>query len=232
MPDDMSTPPRSEPDWQALADRNESRIRRRRILTITGAVVGFALAASGIAVGAVVLTGTSTRTTAAPSVSATETATAAASSSPSAAALHANAVLNHQSLTIDGQKFVRRATETTSPCWKGTEGGLGSLLRSEVCTEVLRATHVSDRSAVTVGIAVFHTAAEARSADDAFKGTVEPLYGSGVPAVFCKDPGTCAITHAVHGRYLYLTVAEQAAAGHGVAGYALSAVLRLDQSDD
>lgn len=246
----------NEPDWQSLADRNESRSRRKRILVITAAVVGSVLVAGGIAVGAVTLKGGSTKTTAGPSVgpTATSVATASASSSPSAGAsashapaLHANAVLNHQSLTIDGQTFVRKATETTNPCWKGTEGGLGGLLKSEVCTQVLRATYVSDKSAVTVGIAVLHTAAEAKAVDAAFQGTVEPLYGSGISATFCKDPASCAITHAVHGRYLYLTIAGQAtgtpakgsaptatsvAAGHGVAGYALSAVLPLDQSDD
>jgi hypothetical protein len=160
-------------------------------------------------------------------------------------ALHANAVLNKASLTVDGQTFTRKATETTAPCWKGTAGGLGALLRSSVCDQVLRATYVSGRSAVTVGIAVFHTAAEAKAGNDAFRGTVEPLYGNGISS-FCKDPGPCALTHAVHGRFLYLTIAgpatgtpakggrptaDSTAAGQGVAGYALSAVLKLDQSD-
>jgi hypothetical protein len=85
----------------------------------------------------------------------------------------------------------------------------------------------------------FPSAADAKAAAAAFTGRLRPLTGkSGIPD-FCGKV-SCAVTRAVHGRYLYSTVAgpnsgaagdknsDAVAAGQGLAAYTLSRLIELD----
>ena len=108
-------------------------------------------------------------------------------------------------LDVDGQTFTLAATNTDNPCWKGTTGGLGNVLAPHGCLELLRATYVSGRNAVTVGIAVFDTAQQAAAVMPQYQGQIQSLVRGSVPS-FCVGV-SCPLTHATVGRYDYFTVA-------------------------
>ena len=245
-------PPVPEPDWAAMAGRREAQAKRKRVLIIVGAVVAVAVLGGAAFLGATGLghssddkTVVTASGTASPQPS---TARPSPTSSPTRArTLRASSVLSSTSLKVNGQTYTRMATDTLTPCWKGTVDGLGGILSTNHCSQMLRATYVSSSITVTVGIAVFPTGADARAAETSYKGAVEPLYGKGINGSFCTVAEPCAQTQALHGRYLYMTIAGPTVgvapknshptdawttAGHGVAGYGLSAVIKLNQSDD
>ncbi|MEV8092933.1 hypothetical protein [Kitasatospora sp. NPDC085879] len=107
--------------------------------------------------------------------------------------------------TVGGRTWTRLATATTDPCWKATTGGLGDVLAAHGCRSILRATYTSGSGAVTVGIAVLDTKAQADAVAAAHKGQVQGLVPAGNTS-YCVSPG-CANTHATVGRYGYYTVA-------------------------
>ncbi len=108
-------------------------------------------------------------------------------------------------LEVNGQTFTLAATDTDNPCWKGTTGGLGNILAPHDCLELLRATYVSGRNAVTVGIAVFDSAQQAAGVLPQYQGEIQSLVRGSVPS-FCVGV-SCPLTHAAVGRYDYFTIA-------------------------
>jgi hypothetical protein len=142
-------------------------------------------------------------------------------------------------LTVGGRVWTRLTTASTVPCWKATTGGLGDVLAPQGCRTMLRATYTSGSSAVTVGVAVLDTRAQADAAAAGYRGQVQGLVPSGHTS-YCTGPG-CANTHGSVGRYDYFTVAgtvkpggntadATAAAAQGdFAGYARSRLLARGQ---
>jgi hypothetical protein len=247
-----------EPDWAAMADRAEDERKRKKRLVyiVVGVVVALVAAGGGTLVA---LSGGSKddgkkaasdirHTTAAPSTSATASGSATPSGSPApkptggsgpTPTLQGSDLFAATTLPVNGHSFARKATSHQSPCWKGTQGGLGPLLDRNNCSQIVLATYVSDKNAVTVGVLAFPTAADASAVAAGFKGELTPLVMKkyGIPD-FCNKV-SCAVTHAVHGRYVYTTIAgprsgaagdkdpDSIAAGQGLAGYALSRLLDL-----
>lgn len=81
--------------------------------------------------------------------------------------------------------YAKGATTRTTGCATVTQGALGSILDNNGCDQVIRATYSKDGIAVTVGLAVFGTEAEARKAAQQASGGLASLSGSGVPT-FCR----------------------------------------------
>jgi len=220
-----------------------------------GGGVGALVVIGGLAVAGLTLSGGSKGTpTAAGSASASAPASApggtSASSGPSASAspsashftqpvYTATQVFSAPSLQADGATYTRALTKDGTPCWRYTMGGLGAVLTKHICADMLRATYVSGGHAVTVGIAVFHSRADASAAAASYVGQVVPLY-SGKVASFCTAKGSCAVTHGVYGRFLYIADAgpeagagkkpdaHSTAAGRALAAYALSQLEKLE----
>ncbi|SFE31780.1 hypothetical protein SAMN05216251_102477 [Actinacidiphila alni] len=247
----------NEPDWSALADQNVAERKRKRLMIIGGASV----VVIALAVGAALLFAGGSdkkddgkqiadKQTSAPAVSPTGSASGSPTGTPSGSptgtptgsptpTLQGSDLFTAKTLTVDGQSFARKATSHRTPCWKSTQGGLGPILDKNKCTQIVLATYVSGKDSVSVGVLVFPTAAQAGEVNAGFKGKLIPLTGQpGIPN-FCKQV-PCAVTHAVHGRYVYTTLAgpndgkagnkdaHSVAAGHGIAGYTLSRLLDLD----
>ena len=215
------------PDWQALAERNEAGLRRRRRLQVGGAVLG-ALCVVAAAGGAVLWAGggghasatasgspqPTARTTPGPTPTPTPSPTpltplqVISSSVTDTAPLSTKTLYDATRLTIGGRVYTLAATATSVPCWKGTTGGLGNVLAAHDCRELLRSTYVSKDHAVTVGVAVFDTAAQADAVLPKYVGQIQSLFRTGVP-VFCLK-AACSLTHAAVGRYDYFTIAGPA----------------------
>jgi hypothetical protein len=240
-----------EPDWSALADQHVAERKRKRLLIISVSAV-LVLAVAGAA--ALLLTGGSKkddtagkRPTSAPAVA---PPSASADSSPTGSpsgggpsgtpspTMQGKELFAATTLPVDGQTFRRKTTSHEVKCWKATRGGLGPMLGPNKCSQVVLATYTSAKSSVTVGVLVFPSAKEANAVNTGFKGELTPLTGkSGIPH-FCAKVA-CAVTHAVHDRYVYTTIAgpndgkagnkdgNSITAGHGIAGYTLSRLLDL-----
>ncbi|MBC2875916.1 MULTISPECIES: hypothetical protein [Streptomyces] len=110
--------------------------------------------------------------------------------------------------TLSGRTYERTATAATTDCASVTQGALGSVLSSNGCRQVLRATYVRDGVAVTVGVAVFDTKAAADKAKAQSTGNIAALPGDGA-AAFCRATA-CRLTANAEGRYAYFTVAGNA----------------------
>jgi hypothetical protein len=237
-----------QPDWSALAEEQEARSRRKKRLVITGSVVGgAALIAAVVLVAANVATGKKNDNPGTdvvaqqsggvtPSASPSSSGTASGSPAPT---MRGSDMFTATKLPVNGRDFVRKTTSHESPCWKASESGLGPVLNKNHCSDVALATYTSGTATVTAGVMAFPSAADAEAAAAAFTGRLRPLTGkSGIPD-FCGKV-SCAVTRAVHGRYLYSTVAgpnsgaagdkdsDAVAAGQGLAAYTLSRLIELD----
>ncbi|WP_031514230.1 hypothetical protein [Streptomyces sp. NRRL F-5123] len=236
-----------QPDWSAVADRQEAERKRKKrlVLTIVIGVVVIALGAAGTVV-ALTMGGSKDKHTTATekqqhTTSPPSSAPTSSTPKPSGTAtptLQGSDLFKATELPINGRTFTRKTTSHETPCWKGTQGGLGPILDRNHCSQIVLATYVSDKSSVTVGVIVLPTAAEAEAVATDFKGGLTPLAGThGIPD-FCNKVA-CAVTHAVHGRYVYTTIAgpnsgaegdkdaDSIAAGQGLSGYALSRLLEI-----
>jgi hypothetical protein len=211
----QSYPPAAgEPDWSAMADHYEAQGKRKRVLAIAGGALAVclvggvtALAWSNTRSGGSANAGAapSTSTSASPSPSVSTSPTISASPSPSAPPAPQPDQLFAASLKIGGKSYTRVATDAKTVCWKATWGGLGNVLAANSCKQVLRATYTSGKVSVTVGVAALLDVKAAMKTAAEFHGSVAPLWHKG-DASFCKK-ADCAITHAVEGRFLYLTIA-------------------------
>ncbi|MGK5643128.1 hypothetical protein ACSNOK_33255, partial [Streptomyces sp. URMC 126] len=219
------------PDWAALAEDTAARDRRRKLLMIGGGV----LAAGGVA--AIVATAiarsdgdggkgpgraNAAGASALPNPSATPEPTFApvappppqdprafiSSAEKDKAPLTTGTLFPDAKAVLSGRTYRRTATAATTDCASATQGALGSVLSSNGCRQMLRATFVRDGVAVTVGVAVFDTKAAADKAKDQSAGNVAALPGGGT-AAFCRATA-CRLTANAEGRYAYFTVAGNA----------------------
>ncbi|MEU9344741.1 hypothetical protein AB0D74_26450 [Streptomyces sp. NPDC048278] len=218
------------PDWASLAEASETRNKRRRVLFIGGGVV--ATLAIGTAVAMAVVSangdnkasGTPTNLPASgslPSDTAGSVPSFAPTSAPppldpeefissvqkDTAPLSAETLFPGTQLTMGGTVYKKGATADTKKCSTAAKGTLPAVLNKDDCTRLLRVTYAKDGVAVTVGVAVFNTEAQASKAKTEAdkKGFVTALGGSGVKS-FC-DSGVCRTTTNAYGRYAYFTTA-------------------------
>ncbi|MGP4046719.1 hypothetical protein [Streptomyces sp. 2A115] len=220
------------PDWAALAEASQARNRRRRWLLVGGGALGTIAVGAAVAVAVVSADGGSEQAANRPASQLPATAdipSDTAGTGPSFAETSAPPPL-------DPKDFISSATKDTAPlapdllfpgtrltmgetvykkgemastkrCATAAQGTLGTVLTKNDCTRLMRVTYSKDGVAVTVGVAVFDTAAKALKAknDADNKSVVQSLSGSGVPD-FCRS-AICRSTTNSYGRYTYFTVA-------------------------
>lgn len=210
-----------EPDWAAMADHYDAQAKRKRVLAIAGGML-----AIGLVGGVTAFAWNSAKPTGSPTASPAPTGSVAASPSASAAPsasaspqvsepppLHPDQLFA-ASLKIAGKPYNRVATDVQTICSKAVGGGLAGVLTENHCRQVLRATYSSGKVSVTVGVAALPDVNTAMTTATAFRGKVDPLWHKGDGA-FCKK-SACAQSHAVEGRFLYLTVAGPNSGAAGV----------------
>ncbi|MGW0884999.1 hypothetical protein [Streptomyces sp. NPDC002671] len=215
------------PDWAALAEASETRNKRRKLLFIAGGAL--ATVAIGTAVAMAVVSangsddahGTPTNLPASGSVpSGSATPSFAPTSAPppldpkdfissakkDTAPLSPDTLFPGTQLTMGGTVYKKGATADTTSCATAVGGSLSKILTANGCTRLIRATYTNGGIAVTVGIAVFDTKAQAAQAkartDD--RSIVRSLSGKGVKP-FC-DGAFCRSTRNAVGRYDYFTI--------------------------
>lgn len=121
------------------------------------------------------------------------------------APLGADTLFPDAKLTMGDRTYSKGPTNRTTNCAGATQGDLGSILASNTCDQVIRATFTRDGTAVTVGVAVFSTEAQALKAKEEARGGLASLSGSGVDT-FCRGGTICRRTTNSYGRYVYFTV--------------------------
>ncbi|MCX5109999.1 hypothetical protein OOK13_15905 [Streptomyces sp. NBC_00378] len=219
------------PDWAALADESAARGRRKKWLLIGGGVLATA-AIGAIVATAVISTNKNNSPTGsgknaselpAPSDLPHETAEPEPSFSSVAplpppnpkdyisdakkdrAPITVDAFFPGKKLTMGDRVYLKGATQQTKNCAATTKGALGSILVNNGCDQVIRATYSKDGVAVTVGLAVFRTEAQAKKAAQQASGSIATLSGAGVPA-FCPPGSVCRRTANSYGRYAYFAI--------------------------
>ncbi|OEJ25507.1 hypothetical protein AR457_14600 [Streptomyces agglomeratus] len=218
------------PDWAALADASAARARRKRWMYIGGGVLATAVVGAIVAT-AVVTTNSGTNTDNTNSASELPTPetlpTESAQPGPSFSSqapppppnprdfissakkdtlpLSADSLFPGKKLKMGDRAYAKGATNTTTSCSAATQGALGGVLANNGCDQVIRATYSKDGVAVTVGVAVFDTAAQAAKAKEQASGGLASLPGGGVPT-FCRGGSVCLRTANAYGRYAYFTV--------------------------
>ncbi|MEU1514023.1 hypothetical protein ABZ490_17985 [Streptomyces sp. NPDC005811] len=215
------------PDWAALADASEKRNRRRKLFLI----VGGALATVGVGTAvtmAVVNSGGSDEANRPTSSVPATTGLPSASGTPSFAPTSAPPALDPKEfvsskakdtaenspelmfpgtqLTMGSNVYKKGPTADSTDCATGVQGTLPKVLAANGCTRLMRVTYTKGDAAVTVGVAVFDTEAQAlkvkRQADS--KSIVKALTGKGVKS-FC-NAAICRSTTNSYGRYAYFTI--------------------------
>lgn len=221
----------SSPDWAALAEASEARNKRRRLLMIVGGALATVGIGAAVAVAVVSANGGSEPSnrpaSALPSTAniPSESADAAPSFAPTSAPpplnpmdfissakkdtapISADTLFPGTQLTMGTNVYKKGATASTTNCASAALRTLPAVLTRNGCTRVIRATYTKDGVAVTVGVALFDTAAKAtkarQEADN--KSIIASLSGQGVPA-FCRT-AVCRSTTNTYGRYAYFTLA-------------------------
>ncbi|MFD4558109.1 hypothetical protein ACFWP5_27965 [Streptomyces sp. NPDC058469] len=217
------------PDWAALAEASETRNRRKRLLFIGGGAL--ATVAVGTAVAMAVMsanddTSASGKPTnlpasaSVPSTDATSPSFAPTSAPPpldpeefisskakDTAPLSPATLFPGTQLTVASTVYKKGPTADTTNCASVASGTLPKLLTANGCTRLMRVTYAKGNIAVTVGVALFDTKAQATKAKGQAdtKSAVKSLSGKGVKA-FC-DGSICRTTTNAYGRYAYFTVA-------------------------
>ncbi|KRC95861.1 MULTISPECIES: hypothetical protein [unclassified Streptomyces] len=218
--DDASTP-----DWAALAEASETRNKRRRLLFIGGGALATLGIGTAVAMGVVSANGDDKANRPTSSLPAD---LPSASSTPSFAPTSAPPPLDPKEfvsskakdtapngpdllfpglrLTMGPAVYKKGAKADSTTCATGAAGTLGKILAANGCTRMMRVTYARDGIAVTVGVAVFDTEAQAskvKSQSDG-KSIVKALAGGGVKA-FCNG-AICRSTTNSYGRYAYFTL--------------------------
>lgn len=221
------------PDWAALAEASETRNKRRRLLFIGGGAL--ATVAIGAAVAAAVVSANDSNSAsnkptselsgtaglpgeskaAEPSFEPTSAPPPLdpkdfiSSKSKDTAPLSAEILFRGTQLTVSEETVYKKgATDDTKNCSAATKGGLPKILTANDCTRFIRVSYTKDGVAVTVGVAVFDTAAQAtkvKSQVNTQQDHVDPLYGKGVKE-FC-NAAVCQSYANSYGRYAYFTIA-------------------------
>ncbi|GAA4819892.1 hypothetical protein [Streptomyces ziwulingensis] len=218
------------PDWAALAEASEARAKRRRLLFIGGGALATVAVAAAVAV-AVVSTNGSNSASDSPSARLPSTADipSATSGAPSFAPTSAPPPLDPKDFVASAKKdkaplgpdtlfpgtqltmgetvYRKGPTADTLTCSSAARRTLPKVLTDNGCTRLIRVTYTKDDIAVTVGVAVFDTEAQATAAKSQAdtKSSVKSLSGGGVGA-FCAG-AVCRTTTNAYGRYAYFTVA-------------------------
>ncbi|MFI8949223.1 hypothetical protein ACIGO6_22225 [Streptomyces sp. NPDC053750] len=220
----------STPDWAALAEASEARNKRRRLLFIGGGALATVAIAGAVAVAVVSANGSGQAsdspssqlpTTAdIPSASATAPSFAPTSAPPpldpkdfvssvqkDKAPLGPDVLFPGTQLTMGDTVYKKGPTADTRTCGSAAQGTLPKVLDANGCTRLIRVTYTKGDTAVTVGVAVFDTEAQATKAKKQAdrKSLVRSLSGGGVKP-FCTG-AVCRSTTNSYGRYAYFTVA-------------------------
>ncbi|MFJ3235489.1 hypothetical protein [Streptomyces sp. NPDC086787] len=218
------------PDWAALAEASESRHRRRKLLYIGGGALATVAVGTAVAMAVVSADGDNkasnqpTNLPASASIpgdSSNPAPSFAPTSAPppldpkdfissakkDTAPLGAETLFPGTRLTVGTTVYQKGPTADTKKCATAAQGTLAKALDANGCTRLLRVTYTKDGVAVTVGVAVFDTEAQAGKAkSQADKGSiVKSLPGKGVKS-FC-DGAVCRSTTNAYGRYAYFTIA-------------------------
>ncbi|MCX4764375.1 hypothetical protein OG562_26135 [Streptomyces sp. NBC_01275] len=215
------------PDWAALAEQSETRNRRRRLFFIGGGAL--ATLGVGAAVAMAVVSANSNDEANRPTSSLpAATDLPSASGTPSFAPTSAPPPLDPKEfvsskakdtapngtdilfpgrqLTIGSSVYKKGPTADSTKCATGVQGTLTKVLAANGCTRLMRVTYTKDGVAVTVGVAVFDTEAQAlKTKSQADKQSiVKALAGTDVKA-FCNG-AICRSTTNSYGRYAYFTI--------------------------
>lgn len=217
------------PDWAALAEASEARKKRRRLLFIGGGALATIAVGTAVAVAVVSANGDSDGTDQrgsqlpssadipsgsgpAPSFEPTSAPPPLdpkdfiSSATKDKAPLSAESLFPGTQLTMGETVYKKGPTADTSDCASAAQGTLPKVLDDNGCTRLLRVSYTKDGVAVTVGVAVFDTEAQATEAkgqaDD--ESVVSALSGGGIDA-FC-NAAICRSTTNSYGRYAYFTV--------------------------
>ncbi|MFD3611550.1 hypothetical protein ACFWXA_26435 [Streptomyces atroolivaceus] len=219
------------PDWAALAEASAARGRRKKWLMIGGGALATAAVAAIVATAVITTDGgggaSGSDKTASELPAPADLPSEASAPDPSfssvapppppdpkdyiadekkdRAPVTVDAFFPGRKLTMGDRVYAKGAAARTSDCATTTQGALGSILANNGCDQVIRATYGKDGIAVTVGLAVFGTEAEARKAAEQASGGMASLSGSGVPT-FCRGGSVCRRTANSYGRYAYFTV--------------------------
>ncbi|MEU0741057.1 hypothetical protein [Streptomyces sp. NPDC006134] len=217
------------PDWEALAAASEARAKRRRLLFIGGGALATVAVAAAVAVAVVSANGSGTRaggpsgspTTAdIPSESASAPSFAPTSAPPpldpkdfisskkkDTAPLGAEIFFPGTQLTMGETVYKKGPLADTRACASAAQKTLPAVLTGNGCTRLMRVTYTKGDVAVTLGVAVFDTEAQAKAAKGQAdtKSIVSPLTGDGVTS-FCTG-AVCRSTTNAYGRYAYFTIA-------------------------
>ncbi|WP_351226525.1 hypothetical protein [Streptomyces sp. NPDC002133] len=216
------------PDWAALAEASAARARRRKWLLIGGGALATAAIAAIVATAVVSMN----KDTGDPGKNAGDLPTAPdlpnetgrpepsfssvapppppnpkdfiSNEKKDTAPLSADTLFPGKKLTMGDRVYAKGPTARTTNCATATQGSLGAVLTANACDQVIRATYTREGVAVTVGVAVFPTEAQARAAVKRSVKNVAPLAGSGV-AGFCKGGPVCRFVGNSYGRYAYFT---------------------------
>ncbi|MDT0402358.1 MULTISPECIES: hypothetical protein [Streptomyces] len=218
------------PDWAALADASEARAKRRRLLFIGGGALATVAIGTAVAVAVVSANGgteaspgTSSQlpgTSDLPSPTGTVPSFAPTSAPPpldpkdfvasakkDKAPLSPDILFPGTQLTMGETVYKKGPTADTKDCASAAKATLPKVLNDNDCTRLIRVTYTKDDMAVTVGVAVFDTEAQATKAKQQAdkKSVVKSLSGGGVKD-FCSG-AVCRTTTNAYGRYAYFTVA-------------------------
>ncbi|MDX3243853.1 MULTISPECIES: hypothetical protein [unclassified Streptomyces] len=215
------------PDWAALAEASETRNKRRRLLFIGGGALATLAIGTFVAMAVVSANGkdeANKPTSSAPATgdlpSASTTPSFAPTSAPppldpkefvaskakDTAPNGPDLLFPGTQLTMGSAVYKKGPKADSATCATGAAGTLGKVLTDNGCTRMMRVTYTKDGLAVTVGVAVFDTEAQAlkvKSQSDA-KSIVKALTGGAVKA-FCNG-AVCRSTTNSYGRYAYFTI--------------------------
>ncbi|MEV5309696.1 MULTISPECIES: hypothetical protein [unclassified Streptomyces] len=219
------------PDWAALAEASEARHKRRRLFFIGGGALATVAIGTAVAMAVVSANGDGGQagnqtsqlpaTADIPSESTGPAPSFAPTSAPppldpkdfvssakkDTAPLSPEILFPGTQLTMGDTVYKKGPTADTKSCASAARQTLPKVLDANDCTRMLRVTYTKDGMAVTVGVAVFDTEAQAAKAktqaDD--KSIVKSLNGGGVKA-FCES-AVCRTTTNSYGRYAYFTIA-------------------------
>ncbi|GAA3814482.1 hypothetical protein GCM10022403_055070 [Streptomyces coacervatus] len=219
------------PDWAALAEASETRNKRRRLLFIGGGAVATIAIGTAVAMAVVSANGDNQASGNPSNLPASASIPGSTASAPSFAPTSAPPPLNPKDfisskakdtaplstgtlfpltqLAMGSTVYKKGTADDTKNCASNAQGTLPKILTADHCTRLLRVTYSRKDVAVTIGVAVFDTEAQASkaraqsaaAAKSGKKGFVSALAGDGVKA-FC-NAATCLTTANSYGRYAY-----------------------------
>ncbi|WP_052432867.1 hypothetical protein [Streptacidiphilus carbonis] len=143
--------------------------------------------------------------TLAPSPSAVNPISLLGAAATDTAPLSAVTLFPGKSVTVNSHSYTQALT-TTSVCAPAVTPNLAAVLTKNGCLKMFRASYAVGTTAVTVGVGVFDSAAQATAVKAQYTaGNLEPLSGGTLPA-FCHAVA-CRLSINAYGRYAYFTVA-------------------------